>query len=260
MKKTYLAILAVASLCLLASCNKDNPSTGNGGLKDDENTENPGGGDNTGGDNTGGDETDAHASLKGSAYVPVSLDAQSTAAIQSKIKASYQVDDTNVFLYVWENTYTAGTASGLNFYGEAESWTSLVVGQVGWSGAGWFVGNPATIPAFVDSASDLANWKFHLAYKGAANAAHIVILTWNGNTYKFAIGQGSLEDNGTKFDAIAPVGGTFKAGVWNEYEIALTDTGLNYTQAAKADNLVSILSGGVPGTTLDVDAIFFYKK
>ena len=43
MKKSYLAILAVASICLLASCKKDNPSTGNGGLKDDENTENPGG-------------------------------------------------------------------------------------------------------------------------------------------------------------------------------------------------------------------------
>ena len=64
----------------------------------------------------------------------------------------------------------------------------------------------------------------------------------------------------SKYDAISPVGGTFKAGLWNEYEIALTDTGLNYTQAAKADNLVSILSGGVTGTTLDVDAMFFYKK
>ena len=258
MKKSYLAILAVASICLLASCKKDNPSTGNGGLKDDENTENPGG-DNPGGENPG-DDTDLHASLQGSAYVTVALDAQSTEAIKSKIKASYQVDDTNVFLYVWENTYSGGTAAGLNFDGEAEGWTSLVVGTVGWSGAGWCVVTPATIPAFVESSSDLANWKFHLAYKGAANVAHIVILTWNGSTYKFAIGEGALEDNGTRFDAIPPVGGTFKAGLWNEYEIALTDTGLNYTRAAKADNLVSILSGGVTGTTLDVDAMFFYKK
>lgn len=134
------------------------------------------------------------------------------------------------------------------------------MGSVGWSGAGWCVVTPATIPAFVESSSDLANWKFHLAYKGAANVAHIVILTWNDSTYKFAIGEGALEDNGTRFDAIRPVGGTFKAGLWNEYEIALTDTGLNYTQDAKADNLVSILSGGVTGTTLDVDAMFFYKK
>ena len=76
MKKSYLAILAVASICLLASCKKDNPSTGNGGLKDDENTENPGG-DNPGGENPG-DDTDLHASLQGSAYVTVALDAQST--------------------------------------------------------------------------------------------------------------------------------------------------------------------------------------
>lgn len=242
MKKTFFALSALAAV-LFASCEKT-PETGNNpGLKDDDKI----------------DET-LHPSLKGSEYVVVSLDEYSTKDIQSRIKASYQIDDTNVFLYIWENTYTAGSSDGLNFYDMASSWTSLVVGTVGWSGAGFCVVNPTEIPPFVEKTSDLASWTFHMAYKGAAGAAHIVILTWNGATYKFAVGDGSLEDAGVKYDAIAPVSGKFEVGKWNEYEISLAETGLDYTKAAKADNLVSVLSGGKTGTTLDVDAIFFYKK
>ena len=180
MKKTFMTIatMVAAAMFVFASCEKpDNgDGTGNGGLKDP--TE-QGGNENQGG-NQGGTTDDLHASLQGSQYVTIALDEYSTAAIQNKIKASYQLDDTNVFLYVWENTYTAGTPSGLNFYGEAAGWSSLVVGNVGWSGCGWCVVNPAEVPAFVENTADFANWKFHIGYKGQANKAHIVILYWAG--------------------------------------------------------------------------------
>ena len=246
MKKNFfkIATIAMAALFTVCACNKENNGNGgNGGLKDDEDE----------------DISSLHASLQGSEYVTIARDEYSTAALGKRIKASYQVDDANVFLYVWENTYAAGTASGLNFYGEAAGWTSLVVGTVGWSGAGWCVVNPATVPAFVDSASDLSKWKFHIAYKGAANVAHIVILYWADQVYKFAVGQGSLEDAGVAYNAIAPVSGTFTPGVWNEYEISLDQTGMDYTKPTTG-NLAAILSGGVTGTAIDVDAIFFYKK
>lgn len=259
MKRTFMkfATMFAAAMFVLASCEKDNgDDSGNGGLKEPE-QEQPD--NNQGGNNQGGTTDGLHASLQGSEYVTISLDEYSTAAIQNKIKASYQLDDTNVFLYVWENTYAAGTPSGLNFYGEAAGWSALVVGSVGWSGCGWFVLNPATIPAFVDSSADLANWKFHIAYKGQQGKAHIVILYWNGQEYKFAIGQGSLEDGGVSYNAIAPTSGQFQANVWNEYEISLAETGMDYTQTSSG-NVAAVLSGGVAGTTLDVDAIFFYKK
>lgn len=262
MKKSFMKFAAMfaAVAFIFAACEKDNgDNSGNGGLKDPE-QEQPGNNNQGNGDNNGGGNTsELHASLQGSSYVPISLDEYSTAAIQNKIKASYQLDDTNVFLYVWENTYAAGTPSGLNFYGEAAGWSSLVVGSVGWSGCGWCVVNPETVPAFVDSSADLADWKFHIAYKGQQGKAHIVILYWNGQEYKFAIGEGSLEDAGVSYTAVAPTSGKFQANVWNEYEISLAETGMDYTQTTTG-NIAAVLSGGVAGTTLDVDAIFFYKK
>lgn len=255
MKRNFMKIAAAftAAMFTLVSCDKNGTEPDNGGLTDD--TEKEEGVDNT---NTG-TEADHSASLFGSSYVVLALDEYSTATISSKIKASYQVDDTNVFFYVWENTYNAGSGSGLNFYGEAAGWTSLVVGNVGWSGGGWCVNNPATIPSFVDNAADMANWKFHIGYKGAANVAHVIILYWNQQEYKFAIGQGSIENSGVAYNAIAPTSGAFQPNVWNEYEVSLADAGIDYTKASSG-NVAAILSGGTPGTTVDVDAVFFYKK
>ena len=243
MKKSISLFFAACCALAMISCQKDNGSDG-GNLKEDE--------------NNGGGNENVVSSLKGSEYVVITLDEYTAAGLGSKIKANYAPDDVTRFLYVWDGTYIGGTCSGLNCYGEAAEWTSLVVTNVGWSGAGWFNGEET--PAFVASTSDLADWKFHVAYKGPAGSAHIVILTWNVGTYKFAIGNGQLEDNGVAYTAIAPVSGAFEPNVWNEYEVSLAEAGLDYTKAGKADNLVSVLSGGVAGTTLDVDAIFFYKK
>lgn len=273
MKRTFIkfATMFAAAMFVLASCEKpgDDDNSGNGGLKDPDTEQgdnnqggNNQGGNDQGGNNQGGTDDGIHPSLKGSEYVTISLDEFSTAAIQNKIKASYQLDDTNVFFYVWENTYAGGTSAGLNFYGEATGWSSLIVGNVGWSGAGWCVTNPEYIPAFVDSSADLSNWYFHIAYKGAANVAQCIVLYWQGGEHKFAIGQGSFTDNGVTYQAIAPTSGTFQPNVWNEYEYCLANTGFNYSAAntvSKA-NLAAVLSGGVPGTTCDLDAVFFYKK
>lgn len=244
MKKIFSFLMAACCSFVLFSCQKDNNPSTDGSLKDDE--ENTDGGENGG------------SSLSGSEYVVLTLDEYTAASLGSKIKANYGPDDVTRFLYVWDGTYVGGTCSGLNSYGQAAEWTSLVVTNVGWSGAGWFNGEDT--PAFVSSTSELADWKFHIAYKGPAGSAHIIILTWNGATYKFAIGNGQIEDAGVAYTAIAPLSGTFEANVWNEYEVSLAEAGLDYTQTGKKDNIVSVLSGGVQGTTLDVDAIFFYKK
>ena len=243
MKKSISLFFAACCALAMISCQKDNGSDG-GSLKEEE--------------NNGGGNENVVSSLKGSEYVVITLDEYTAATLGSKIKANYGPDDVTRFLYVWEGTYNGGTCSGLNCYGEAAAWTSLVVTDKGWSGAGWV--NKEETPAFVASTSELADWKFHVAYKGPAGRAHIVILTWNKVTYKFAIGDGQLEDNGVAYPAIAPVSGTFEPNVWNEYEVSLAEAGLDYTKAGQSDNLVSVLSGGVAGTTLDVDAIFFYKK
>lgn len=243
MKKSFLKIAAFAAMagCLMVSCGKENTDNGT--------TIKPDGGN---------EQENLHESLKGSEYVVVALDDNSLTTLGNKVKLNLGVDDVTRHFYVWDNTYVGGTCAGLNFYGEASEWTSLVVTSVGWSGAAWF--SDVTIPAFASSAEDLANWKFHCALKGVAGKAHNIVLTWNGATYKFAIGDGSIEIDGVKYDAIAPVGGKFTAGIWNEYEVNLVDTGLNYSVEGKSDNYISILSGGETGKVVDIDALFFYKK
>ncbi len=241
MKKTFLFLSTVvlSAACVLSSCSKDEPNKG--GLKEEEK-----------------EDDKLPESLKGSSYVVINLDDASFNHIASKVAQDLRVDDVTRHLYVWDGTYAGGTCAGVNFYGEAAEWTSLVVTNIGWSGAGWF--NDKETPAIASDAADLANWKFHVAYKGAAGKAHIINLYWNGGTYKFAIGEGSLDDAGASYSAIAPISGKFVANDWNEYEVALTDTGMDYTKAGKSDNIVGVLSGGVQGTTIDLDAMFFYKK
>ncbi|MGN1226560.1 MAG: hypothetical protein ACI4TL_04905 [Candidatus Cryptobacteroides sp.] len=243
MKKIFSIMMAACCSFALFSCQKEN-NPADDTLKGDE--------------NEGDNNEEVVSSLSGSEYVVLTLDEYTAAKLGSKIKANYGPDDVTRHLYVWDGTYVGGVCSGLNSYGEAAEWTSLVVTNIGWSGAGWF--NDEVTPAFVANSADLADWKFHIAYKGPVGSAHIIILTWNGSTYKFAIGSGQLEDNSVAYTAIAPVSGAFEANVWNEYEVSLAEVGLDYTVAGESVNIVSVLSGGVSGTTLDVDAIFFYKK
>lgn len=269
-----IAALCTAFMFVVASCDKPEPETGNDGLVDDtEQNDDQNGGqndqsddqnggaeqDNTnqGGNDSGAADDETAASLKGSEYVLIGLDEYSTAYLGDKVKATYFVDEETVHLYVWEGTYVGGTSSGVNVYGEAAPWTSLVVTSVGWSGCGWANDNETV--SFVADAADMANWKFHIAYKGAPNVAHICAINWNDGEYKFAIGQGSLEDAGVSYSAIAPVSGTFQPNVWNEYEVSLAEMGLDFTKNSAPTNMLAILSGGVAGTTLDVDAIFYYK-
>jgi hypothetical protein len=76
----------------------------------------------------------------------------------------------------------------------------------------------------------------------------------------FAIGASGFNDNGIIYPALANF---TRDGEWHEIEIpmkTLTDMGLNFSTLDKDNNLLGFLSGGVTGTTLDLDAVFIYKK
>lgn len=248
MKRNFLKLMSVFAFAAISMVACEKPNSGNGGIKEDDDPVNE----------------NLHASLKGSAYVPVVIDEESAKAIEKKIVADLRVDDVNNFLYVWENTYVAGEGAGLNFY-EGTGYTSLVVGNVGWSGAG-FIHEAAAgeLEPFVNN--DLDKWYFHLAYKtNDATVAHRVQIFWGreGATtdYAFAIAA-DFNDNGTITKVVNPISNNGKvvANEWNEYEIPLKDMGIDFTQKLFAINYITVLSGGTPGTQLNLDAIFFYKK
>ena len=45
----------------------------------------------------------------------------------NRIRANYNVDDVNNFLYIWEKTYTAVPSSGVNSFGLEEPYNSFIV-------------------------------------------------------------------------------------------------------------------------------------
>ena len=156
------------------------------------------------------------------------------------IKADYSVDDNVNFLYVWDNTYIGGTPSGMNSLGLTEGWFSFVVQNVGWSGCGFAGVAPGKDMSILDD-----DYYLHIAFKSNGDAA--------------------FPDNGSTI----PVLENFpRDGKWYAYDIPMSvlknfivgDVMFKDDPKAYKGNAVWFLSGGVAGTTLDFDQVFFYKK
>ena len=269
MKKTLmtLAALLVAAGMVMVSCQKPAPSKDDNALVDDKTGDNTGDktGDNTG-DNGGGNEDKTPASLKGSNYYLIVFDGTTYETIKDKVVADYRPDSNGKNLWVWEGTYEGGEASGLSFYGTTEGWVCLKVTSVGWSGAGWQVNNKeGAAPDWLkmkDLATDTDKYYLHVAYKGAKGDAHIIGFGYAGTEYKFAVGEGSLEDAGKVYNAIAPINnnGAFDSREWNEYEVKLSDMGIDFSKDCTDANVLWCLSGGTTGKEINLDATFVYKK
>lgn len=208
--------------------------------------------------------------LKGSDYYVFQIDEQTANTLGSKIKLDLRPDDQTKWLYIWENTYAAGTTTGKNFFNLAEGWVSLTVGSVGWSGFGLCYGTDGTADVDLSALNDIyknpEEYTFHLAMKSTDNAAHqIIFYGAESSAAKFAIG-GDFTDNGTTYPKKWDL---TRDGEWNELEMSMKDVidaGVIYPETwkvgitAKPENLVAFLSGGTAGVTLQYDAMFIYKK
>lgn len=209
---------------------------------------NPGGGDNPG---VGG-------SVKGSEIWPIILDGTTFDANASKVKADLRVDDTEKFLYVWENTYVAGEGTGKNFYGNTEGYVSLVCGTVGWSGCGFCLTTdaPAAKAEELRKAivADPDNYFLHIAIK-ATTAGNHQIYTFNDAATSFAIGTATIE-------AGAVIGDFTRDGSWAEFDVPMSQfaTALSSLTFPTKGNIFCVLSGNNPGSQLNLDAVYFYKK
>ena len=126
-------------------------------------------------------------------------------AAQAEFKAkgasvsNWGPDDVNRFLYIWENTMVAGdgTYPAVDF--EEVTYPSLVVGSVGWSGAGYFIASENTTML-----ND--NTRFHCAY-----------MSPNGNppaSIALIIGDGKNAEGGSIVSSPAKValGAAFNDG------------------------------------------------
>lgn len=250
MKKRNSFWLFATACCfvLTTACNSDEPNGGDDNKGGDDNTEEP----------TLGN------SLEGSDYYLFFLDPTSEAKIANKITQDCRPDEGSIQLQVWENTYTAATISGPNFYGEVESWPALsVTGGAGWSGMGICVVTPTYGGSkTVDLTGITREHTFHIAMRSRDTKTHCLTLLGADNSDKgsIAIGATDFNDNGV----ITKVYTDFKRdGEWHEIEIPMSvffDRGLIYRNNKQNSNVVTFLSGGDAGTSLQFDAMFIYKK
>ena len=210
----------------------------------------------------GGDDPQG-AQLKGVQVWPIILDGTTYEANASKIVASFQPNDVDQFLYFWDQggvtTYNAGTATGLNFHGNGDGYTAMVVGNLGWAGAGFCLtasGN-GWEAAEVLRAAIVANpddYYLHMAIKSTDNFAHCFYFMGSEAT-KFVLGSHSVYDGPVMTDFA-------RDGAWHEFDIPMSAyaQALASTTCAAGVNVFVMLTEGVEGAQLNLDAVYFYKK
>jgi hypothetical protein len=178
--------------------------------------------------------------------------------VKDKVIHDFRPDDVSKFLYVWINgeTFAAGTPSGLNFYGE-DGWVSFVVANSEWSGAGY-----AITPEFgtIDMSAIFNNpddYYFHIALKSAQpTSSYAFTFTDKQAPVTLVIGSNAV-------DGKQPYANFARDNEWHEIEIPMSyfaNQGLFYRTPFQDVNIFTFSAGGIAGTTLDMDAIFFYKK
>lgn len=201
----------------------------------------------------------------GDNYYLISMDDSDAAKISSRVVADFRPNNSTNILYIWDNTYSPGTCTGLNSFGtENANWISLIVNSVNWSGAGLNCKNTASLNKLAAITADPANYYLHLAIKSNDNATHLFGI--EGQTFvRFAVGSTSFNDNGIIVPAITDFP---RDGAWHTIEIPMTtlkQMGLLYsannpTYSTFGINIFWFLSGGVPGVKLELDAVFIYEK
>lgn len=169
-------------------------------------------------------------------------------------------------LWVWDGTFNAGDGSypGVGWNADEmnfDGYISFDVGTAGWSGAGFADAAPG-----VDLSHMNESTRFHAAYRTAGTApasVAFILLDIDGvnKPAKVAVGD-NFNDNGAIYPAIGPKA----AEDWNAVDISFADLkrlfpDFDYTLNAKqgaTGNVLSILGGGVTGTNISLDAIYYY--
>ncbi len=166
-------------------------------------------------------------------------------------------------LYIWDHeplTFVPCQTSPLRVDDEEGEALSLEVSNQGWSGAGLNIDFPG-----IDISSFNDDTRFHMAYMTpTANApASVAIILFDGDgskPAKFSVGD-VFDDNGKKYPSV----GKGLTDEWQAIDMSLGEIRKTWGEleiarpAAWTGNLFSFLGGGVQGTTLAFDAVYFYN-
>lgn len=175
----------------------------------------------------------------------------------------YRVDDETRFLYVWDSTFNGGDGSypGVGYH--TDGYVALEVASVGWSGAGFYMASG------IDLSHISSDTHFHAAFRATTypTAVGMVLLnpddSSNGTSACFSIGSSAFDDNGTSY----PLVGDFdrSGGEWVGIDLTFSDiaklwSSFSYVATSSwIGNVFAILAGGVQGTDVSLDAVYFYS-
>jgi uncharacterized protein YjdB/beta-glucanase (GH16 family) len=160
-------------------------------------------------------------------------------------------------LMIWEQTFTAGTAEGWNSYGQEETWLQLLVTGKGWSGGALTVAEAVNLR---DMRTERDKYFFHVALKSTTpEQVYTFTFTDGKDTARIVVGD-------RPGDNLIPPKYNFKRdGKWHELNIPLSLPEFanlydeTFGSAQNVANVVAFSAGGIEGTSLDMDAVFFYR-
>lgn len=188
----------------------------------------------------------------------------------------YGPDGVERNLWVWENTFEAGSTTIPGVDDQMDGYTSLVVTNVGWSGAGWNILGTADTPTPGTGVNTTAwndNTRFHLAYYSPATLCpSVAIIIADGKAKvggadvvsapaKVSLGA-AFVDNGTQMPSVAPA----PTDDWQGLDISFGDLKKFWPAFAPlategwGGNIMSLLAGGVAGQSIALDAVYFYNQ
>ena len=178
-------------------------------------------------------------------------------AMNGKIAADYSIDDVNNFLWIWDNTYEEKKwDGGLSSFGYLEPYHTFSVLNVGWSGLGYASQNKGKDLSMLDD-----SYYLHFSMKGTDITAHA--------SHTIGVGDSRLVIGNTT--SAAPIVGDFRRdGEWYSFDIPFKliagyaggqpFAGSDGGPEAYMENVFCVLSGGVAGTEVTYDNVFFFRK
>ena len=173
--------------------------------------------------------------------------------------ADFRYNDIDRFLYIWVNTYDYLVAAGPNFMGNTDGYLSLRVTNQGWAGAGLCLtksGNSWQAAEQLRAAivANPDNYYLHMAIKSTDNYSHCFYL-FDTQATKFVLGNHSVYDG--------PIYSDFtRDGAWHEFYIPMSTyaSALASITCNAGTNIFVMLSEGVQGAMLDLDAVYICDK
>lgn len=184
-------------------------------------------------------------------YYIISLDSETRSSnLTSDQITDLGPDDVTRHLYPWDDTFTAGTATDDNSFGVAGSYESWIVSNKGWSGLGY------NIAEGVDLSGINSQYTLHLAVKtNYTGTIEFYVTDGNSKVAYLPLGDEAFEGN-------TPIGNFERNNSWYNVDIPvsyLVKHGLDFRTASYyTGNILCLLAGGVEGTVVDFDAVFFY--